>query len=98
MDAIVARASSTETSERDHGQAENLDMKRFARRPDRLEIRPVVVAKTKIEVASGDGLLHRVRVPVELVADRRPDEVRAIGIEALVDQQVDMARDRRIPD
>ena len=28
----------------------------------------------------------------ELVADRRPDEVGAIGIEALVHQQIDMAK------
>ena len=67
----------------DDRQAENLDMKCFAGRPDPLEIRPGEVAQAKLEVASRDGLLHRVGVTVELGADRRSNEVRTIGIESL---------------
>jgi hypothetical protein len=37
-------------------------------------------------------LLDGIRVSGELVADRRPDEVGAIGVEALVHQQIDMAK------
>jgi hypothetical protein len=39
-----------------------------------------------------DRLLDGIRVSGELVADRRPDEVGAIGVEALVHQQIDMAK------
>jgi len=36
------------------------------------------LAKTEIEVAPRHGLLDGIRVPVEPVADRRPDEVRTV--------------------
>jgi len=39
-----------------------------------------------------DRLLDGIRVSGELVADRRPDEVGAIGVEALMHQQIDMAK------
>ncbi|KZS00515.1 Uncharacterized protein APZ42_003156 [Daphnia magna] len=39
-----------------------------------------------------DGLADGILVAVELVADRGPDEVGAVGIEALLDQEVDMAQ------
>ena len=39
-----------------------------------------------------DRLLDGIRVSGELVADRRPDEVGAIGVEALMHQQIDMTR------
>jgi hypothetical protein len=76
----------------DNRQAENLDMKRFTGRTDRLKIQAAVLPQTKIELASRDGLLHRVGVPIELSADRRSDEVRAIGIEALPDQKIDVTQ------
>src|SRR5438876_11329638 len=38
-----------------------------------------------------DRLLDGIRVSCKLVADRRPDEVGATGIEALANQQIDMA-------
>ena len=75
----------------DNRQAENLDMKRFAGRTDRLKIRAAVLPQTKIELASRNGLLHRIGVTVELAADRCPDEVRAIGMKALPHEQIDMA-------
>jgi hypothetical protein len=37
-------------------------------------------------------LLDSIHVSGELVADRRPDEVGAIGVEALVHQLIDMAK------
>ena len=75
----------------DDRQAENLDMKRFAGRTDRLEIGTAVLPQTKIELASRHRLLHRIGVTIELGADRCPDEVGAVGIEALPDQQIDVA-------
>jgi len=71
-------------------QAEDLDMKRFTGRPERLEIGTAVLTQTKIELASRHRLLHRIGVTIELGADRRPDEVGAVGIETLPDQQVDV--------
>ena len=55
-------------------------MKCLPGRSGSLEIRPGVVAQTQIELASSDGLLHRVRVTLELGADRRSDEIGAIRI------------------
>ena len=63
----------------------------FRRPPGPLEIRPGELAQAKLELASRDGLLHRVGVTVELGADRRSNEVRTIGIESLSNQQIDMA-------
>jgi hypothetical protein len=39
-----------------------------------------------------DRLLDGIRVSGDLVTDRRPDEVGAIGVEALMHQQIDMTR------
>ncbi len=38
-----------------------------------------------------DGLLDGVRVRGDLVSDRRPDKIGAVGVEALLHQQIDMA-------
>ena len=67
-------------------------MKRFTGRTDRLEIQAAVLPQAKIELASRDGLLHRIGVTIELRADRRSDEVGPVGIESLADQQVDVAQ------
>ena len=76
---------------RDDRQAEDLDMKRFTGRADRLKIQAAVLPQTKIELASRNGLLHRIGVTIELSADRRSDEVGAIGIEAFPNEKIDMA-------
>ncbi len=90
MDAIVARARSAETSECDNRQSENLDMKQFTGRTDRLKIQTAVMPQTKIELASRDGLLHRIGVTIELGSDRRTDEVGTIGVETLPDEKIDV--------
>ena len=75
----------------DHRQAKNLDMECLAGRPDPLQLRPREVAQTQLEVAPRNRLLHRVGLPIELSANRRPNEVGAIGIESLSNEQVDVA-------
>src|SRR6185312_6364269 len=75
-----------------HCQAENLDMKRFTGGTDRLELLPAVMTKTEIEFMSNDRPLHRIGVAIELVSDRRPDQVGPIGIEALTYQQIDLTQ------
>jgi hypothetical protein len=71
-------------------QAENLDMKRFTGRTDRLKIQTTELPQTKIELASRDGLLHRIGVTIELGSNRRTDEVGTIGVETLPDQKIDV--------
>jgi len=66
-------------------------MKCLAGCPDPLQIDLGEVAQTKLEVASRNRLLHRVGLSVELGADGGPNEVRAIGIKSLPNQQFDMA-------
>ena len=48
------------------------------------------MAKAELELAVCDRLFHRVDVPIELVADCRPNEIGAIGIDAFLNQQIDM--------
>jgi len=43
------------------------------------------------QAAPGDGLLDDVRMPDELIADRRADKVASIRIEALLHEQIDLA-------
>ena len=74
----------------DNRQSKNLDMKRFTGRTDRLKIQTAVMPQTKIELASRDGLLHRIGVTIELGSDRRTDEVGTIGVETLPDQKIDV--------
>jgi hypothetical protein len=41
-------------------------------------------------MASRGRLLHRVVLTIELVADRRPNEVGAVGVKPLLDQEIDV--------
>ena len=69
-------------------QPEDLDMKRFACRSHGFEILSAVPSQTKVEPVSGDRLLNGVAMAIELIADCRPDEVRAVRVEALLHQKV----------
>ena len=89
IDPIVASASSGVTSGCDTGKPNHLDMQRLAGGFDRLEIRAAVVAQPEFERVPDDQFLDRVRVCGELIADGGADEVGAVGVEALLHQQVD---------
>ena len=56
-----------------------------------LQILSAVSTQTKVELVSSNGLLDGVVVAIELIADRGPDEVGAIGIKALMHQEVYVA-------
>jgi hypothetical protein len=47
--------------------------------------------QTDVELVSSHGLLYGVRLPIELISDRCPNKVGSIGIEALSNQQIDVA-------
>lgn len=75
----------------DAGKSKHLNVQHFASRLRGFEILAAVVAQAEIELVSLDRLPDRVVVPVELVADSRADEVGSIGVEALLDEEIDMA-------
>src|ERR1700733_946616 len=63
---------------RDGGKTEHVDIEHLASLPHRFEIRARVIPKTEVQALTGRRLLDHVSVPLELVADRRPDEIRAV--------------------
>jgi hypothetical protein len=50
-----------------------------------------VFTQTKLELVSSNGLLDGIAVAIELIPDRRSNEVGAIGIEPILHQEVDVA-------
>jgi phasin len=66
-------------------------VKRLAGRVHGLQVFSAVFTQTKVELLSSNGLLDGVVVAIELVADRRPNEVGAVGIKPLLHQEVDVA-------
>ena len=75
----------------DTGETENLDVQHFAGRLHRFEVLAAVVAKAQVELMSFDGFLDGIGMPVELVSNGRPDEVSPVGVEAVLDEEIDMA-------
>ena len=58
----------------------------------RLEILSRVLTKTEIEMVSGNRFFYIIRVATALVSDCRADEIRPVGIEAFLNQQIDLAQ------
>jgi hypothetical protein len=58
--------------------------------PRRFEVFPAEMPQTEVQAVPGRGLLDDVGVPLELVADRRPDEIRPVRIEPLLHHQIDL--------
>ena len=71
---------------------DDLNTQLAARSLHRFQICAAIASYAEFESVPRNRLLDGIRVSDELVADRRPDEVGAIGIEALVHQQIDMAK------
>ena len=59
--------------------------------PQSLEVAAAEVLRAERQRPAGDRVVHRGRPALELAPDRRADEVRAVGVEALVDEQIDLA-------
>src|SRR5580704_10395583 len=75
----------------DRRKADDLDTKPFAFRLRRLQLLAAEASEAEFEGVPHDRLLDGVGVGGELVADRCPDEVGAVGIEAFAHQKIDMA-------
>src|SRR5712671_4201995 len=59
----------------DAGKAENIDVQHLTGSPRGFEVLAAEVPQTEVKTFSGSGLFDYVRVPLELVADRRPNEI-----------------------
>ena len=77
---------------RDAGKAKDVDVQHLAGLPRRFEIRASVVAQTEIQAFAGSGLLDHVGVTLELVANRRSDEISAVRIKPVLHHQIDVAQ------
>src|SRR5271165_2350326 len=75
----------------DGRKPEDLDIEPAALRLHRLQLFAAETSEAEFEGVPHDRLLDRVRVGGELVADRRADEVGAIGIEPFAHQEIDVA-------
>src|SRR5271165_191144 len=76
----------------DRREADDLDVEPAACRLHRLELLAAKAAQAEFEGATHDRLPDGVGVRGELVADRRSDEVGAIGIETFAHQEIDVAK------
>ncbi|MET4155681.1 hypothetical protein ABIC05_008045 [Bradyrhizobium sp. RT7a] len=77
---------------RDAGKAKHIDVQHLAGSLRRFEIRARVIPEAEIQAFAGGRLLDHVGVTLELIADRRPDEIRAIRIEPVIHHQIDVAQ------
>ena len=73
------------------GEPEHLDVKLFTGGLDGLQIRARIVPETKLQRMPHDRFPDLLAMSRKLVADRRTDEVRAVGIKAFLHQQIDVA-------
>src|ERR1700722_323137 len=77
---------------RDAGKTEDVDMQHLAGLPRRFEICARVIPQTEVQAFTGRGLLDHLGVSLDLIADRRPDEIRAVRIESVLHHQIHMAQ------
>src|SRR5260370_36632952 len=74
------------------GEAEHLDVQHFSSRTRRFEILATVVPQTEVQTLSDRRLLDHVGVAFELVADCGSNEIGPVGVKALLNHQIDMAK------
>src|SRR5262245_35696559 len=74
---------------RDAGQAKHPDVQLLTGLVKRLEVGAAIFAYPKFKRLPHDGLADGLGVNAELVAHRGPDEIAAIRIEPLADEEVD---------
>jgi hypothetical protein len=76
---------------RDARKTDHFDVKLFSGRFDSLEIHAAVIPQSKLQRMASERATDHLFVRLELIADRRPNEVGAIGVEALLDEEIDPA-------
>ena len=77
---------------RDTGKSKHIDVQHLAGSLRRFEIRARVIPEAEIQAFTGGRLLDDVGVTLELIADRRPDEIRAVRVEPVLHHQIDVAQ------
>jgi hypothetical protein len=75
----------------DTGETKNLDVQHFAGRLHGFKVLTAVMAQAQVKLAAVDRFPDGIVVPIELVANGRPDEVGPVGVKALLDQEINMA-------
>src|SRR5215211_1695217 len=75
----------------DDRETKDLDVKHLTGRLHGLQIPSAVLTQAEVELLPCDGLLDGVVVSIELVPDGCPNEVRSIGVKALLYQEIDVA-------
>ena len=87
---MAARARSGETSAAMEARPST---RMSSIRPDarRFQVFAGVVPEAQVEAPARHGLLGRLGVPLDLVADGGADEVRAVGVEPVLHQKVYVA-------
>src|SRR3954447_634410 len=75
----------------DGRQAEDVDVQHLAVAPRPLEIDAGIVTQPQVQTFTDRRLLDHLRVPLELVADRRPDEIGAVRIKPFLHHEIDLA-------
>ena len=76
---------------RNAGQPQHVDVQGFTRQACLVQNLPGVVTQAEVQTLAADRLADDVRVPLKLVPDGSPDEIRSIRVEAISDEQVDVA-------
>jgi len=51
-----------------------------------------VTSESELKLVSSDGLLDRIVMAVELIANGRPNKVGSIGVESLLHKEIDLAQ------
>ena len=88
-DSMVARARSGVTSSAMTARPSTRIFKPFARRLNGFQVLPGKGPQAQFKGEARSRLLRRIGMGRKLVADRRADEIRAIGIEAVAHQKID---------
>ena len=75
----------------DGREPDDLDAEPGARRLHRFELVAAIAPQAELQSVADDRLLDRVGMGGELVADRGPDEIGAVGVESFPHQEIDVA-------
>ena len=73
-------------------ESDDLNVESLARSNCPLEVGAAEVLKANGECSTRHGLPDRVGMQRELVSQRCPDEIGAVGIEAFLDQKIDLSK------
>ena len=74
----------------DGGQAQNIDLQHLAGALRRFEILAAEISQPEVQALSGRALPDDICMALELVPDRRPDEIGPVRIETFLHHEIDV--------